>query len=158
AHDDRIQGNLISANKFGVVLGAGYSGPADAVEKCTVTGNTIGSLNSKGVPLGNRDAGIGVQASAKNCTITGNTIAYSGTVPGDDGTAAVVVSLNAPGVWLTPEGGNPTGIRIQGNSIYDNTGLGIDLSASAYPALADGVTVNDPGDGDDGPNNLQNYP
>ena len=35
--------------------------------------------------------------------------------------------------------------------IYSNKGLGIDINE-------DGVTPNDPGDGDTGPNNLMNYP
>jgi hypothetical protein len=44
------------------------------------------------------------------------------------------------------------GIEIRGeNSIFANGGLGIDLGG-------DGVTANDPGDGDAGPNFLQNVP
>ena len=46
-----------------------------------------------------------------------------------------------------------TGLAIEGNSIFSNGGLGIDLNR-------DGVTPNDilPGDPDTGPNNLQNFP
>ena len=47
---------------------------------------------------------------------------------------------------------NPTEANpIRRNSIYSNGKLGIDLGA-------DGVTANDPGDIDFGPNNLQNFP
>ena len=51
---------------------------------------------------------------------------------------------------LQPSDGSSNN-RITGNSIHDNGGLGIDLGS-------DGVTLNDVGDGDAGPNNLQNYP
>ena len=48
-------------------------------------------------------------------------------------------------------GSGGTGNRFIGNSIHDNTGLGIDLGF-------DGVTPNDGGDGDSGLNGLQNFP
>jgi len=48
-------------------------------------------------------------------------------------------------------GVDPTGNRIQANSIYANAALGIDLGN-------DGVTANDAADPDLGPNKLQNYP
>lgn len=46
------------------------------------------------------------------------------------------------------------GIRISGNSIDANGGLGIDLFSNS----GGGVTPNDPGDADDGGNGLQNFP
>jgi hypothetical protein len=48
-------------------------------------------------------------------------------------------------------GWDTTGNRIQGNAIYDNVGLGIDLGR-------DGVTFNDLGDADVGPAELLNFP
>ncbi len=51
---------------------------------------------------------------------------------------------------------NPVvGVRISGNSIHDNGGIGIDLVTSG---LQYGVTLNDPLDADSGGNGLQNFP
>ncbi len=52
------------------------------------------------------------------------------------------------GIEVTGSAHNNT---ISNNLIYNNGLLGIDLND-------DGVTANDPGDGDSGPNNLLNYP
>jgi len=48
-------------------------------------------------------------------------------------------------------GPKAAGNTIRHNSIANNGGLGIDLDG-------DGVTMNDPGDGDTGPNGFQNFP
>ena len=47
--------------------------------------------------------------------------------------------------------GASTSAQILGNSIYSNTQIGIDLGTN-------GATANDGGDGDSGPNTVQNYP
>jgi hypothetical protein len=54
-----------------------------------------------------------------------------------------------------------TANQISVNRIHGNTGLGINLCFSSecdYDVPCDGVTANDPGDGDSGPNGLQNFP
>lgn len=48
-----------------------------------------------------------------------------------------------------------SGVRITGNSIHDNGGIGIDL---VTPLFENGVTPNDPLDADSGGNGLQNFP
>ncbi len=59
-----------------------------------------------------------------------------------------IISGNKNGVVLA---GTGTGTALTSNAIFNNTALGIDLGN-------DGVTVNDNGDADTGPNNLQNFP
>jgi len=75
--------------------------------------------------------GDGIFVDAGGNQIETNTIAYN------SGTGVTV--------------GDGTGTAISRNSIFSNGGLGIDLGG-------DGVTPNDPGDTDTGPNNLQNFP
>ena len=99
----------------------------------TVAGNAIGTNFSGTIDLGNRGAGVYVDGSDN--LIGGNTIAFNGT------------ALSSTGVDVI--GG--TGNQISTNNIYSNHGLGIDLGV-------DGVTPNDSGDSDMGPNGLLNFP
>ena len=122
--------NIISGNRdYGVhILGLG-------TDSNTVAGNYIGTDASGILPIANGLAGVKIAAS--NNTIggtdpnSGNTIAFNG----------------GKGVFV--ESG--TGNAIDPNSIFGNGGLGIDLGTA-------GVTPNDAGDADAGPNNLQNFP
>lgn len=110
--------------------GVGAFGPLHAN---SIQGNFIGTAADGQSPLGNGKNGIAMGASlsssASNASIA-NRIAFN--------------SLN--GISVTG-----TGHRLSGNSIHDNGLLGIDLSEN-------GPTPNDPGDGDAGPNDLQNFP
>ncbi len=117
---------------------------------------------------GNNGSGIIVEENAHNSDITGNYIGL-----GIDGNSAlanvgagVVISGTNTSLGGT-EAGKPnliafnggdgvqvrfgTGNQVVANSIHSNGSLGIDL-------LPGGVTTNDAGDADTGPNGLQNYP
>ncbi|HYW70374.1 MAG TPA: SdrD B-like domain-containing protein, partial [Pyrinomonadaceae bacterium] len=128
-------GNLISGNGIGVLV-ANASGNF-------FQGNLVGTKADGTSPLGNLDDGFVVNGASNN-TIggagagAGNTIAFNGKA----------------GVFLTSNASVPVGDSILANSIFSNSGLGVDLS----PNGSRGVTPNDPGDADTGPNNLQNFP
>jgi uncharacterized repeat protein (TIGR01451 family) len=70
----------------------------------------------------------------------------------------VVTASGGPGVVVE----SSTGITITQNRIFANTGLGIDLDPRGVDpnnyAPEQGVTLNDAGDADTGPNNLLNFP
>jgi titin len=105
-----------------------------------VEGNLIGTDPSGTASLGNVLDGVlfqsGPSSDPVGGTVTGNIIAFNG----------------AAGVAVGPDRNDTSsGDRITRNSIHDNGGLGIDLGS-------DGVTPNDPGDADSGPNGLQNFP
>jgi hypothetical protein len=61
-----------------------------------------------------------------------------------------IIAYNPVGVRLTGSAG--TGTKITRNSIFGNTGLGIDI------APLGSVNANDAGDADTGPNTLLNFP
>jgi parallel beta-helix repeat protein len=165
AHDDAISGNIISGNRLGIVLGAGYNSTIDGVYGTKVVGNLIGpgvdgqaltnlvtdaQGNAVSEPEGNLAAGVLVQIGTHDCQIGGpgalaNVIAYNGSSDYPSG----------PGVWVSPARAVPEDITIQGNSIHDNAGLGIDLGGS-FPN-PDGVTLNDPQNAG-GPNRGQYFP
>jgi hypothetical protein len=124
-------GNVISGNRDqGVLVGTAAITTGNIVQ-----GNLIGTDATGTVGLGNGLSGVQIYAS-------GNTI--GGTLAG---TANVIAFNSGEGVAVTRGTGNP----ILGNSIFSNAMLGIDLAPS-------GVTPNDPGDGDSGANDLQNFP
>src|SRR6185436_18340302 len=110
-----------------------------------IQGNFIG-VDVNGAALGNVARGIQVTNSSHDCTI-GGTAAGAGNVIAFNGAPGITVSEpNQPG--------HVYNIAIEGNSVYANVagaGPGIDLQDN-------GVTQNDSGDGDSGPNNYQNFP
>ncbi len=133
-----------------------------------VTGDGVGNLIS-----GNATDGIEIQERTAGLTttnyLTNNRIGLNddgtGTIPnGGAGVEILGGSGTAIGGLLAGEGNVISGNvgagvsvlsgaehEIVGNAISDNGDLGIDLAPG-------GVTANDAGDADTGPNNLQNFP
>jgi CSLREA domain-containing protein len=125
--------NVISGNGTdGVqITGAGATGNL-------VQGNFIGT-NAAGTAALPNPTGVQVDNGASGNLIGGTTAGASNTIAFNTGA----------GVALPATAG--TGNAILVNAIFSNGGLGIDLGSN-------GVTPNDAGDGDTGPNNLQNFP
>ncbi|HYG84452.1 MAG TPA: right-handed parallel beta-helix repeat-containing protein [Verrucomicrobiae bacterium] len=165
-----IRGNTMSSNN-----GAGVS--ISGASTIQVTNNNINSTVDAGVVLnsatnltlnGNsiQNNGIGIRGqTVTSSTMRANTIANNalGGILLDTNTNNVTIGNfvgqenhihdnGGPGIAV---GGNNTdttaSVRIRMNTIYNNAGLGIDLGSN-------GVTPNDSGDGDTGPNKLINFP
>jgi hypothetical protein len=141
-------GNVVSGNIFHGISIADGSDPKKAIGNI-VWGNHIGTDATDTTALGN--TGDGIQILGGDATEIGgsggagfrpNVIAYNGDPANPD------PAKRGAGVAVA------TGIHnaIVQNRIHDNGGLGIDLSRDGA------VLSNDTGDGDAGPNGLQNYP
>ncbi len=133
--------NVISGNNdFGLIIG-------DETHSNIVQGNYIGTDATGSGALGNQESGVVIFGDATNNLIGGE----------EDGAGNIIAYNFEVGVMLD----NPTITirnRISRNSIFSNGIMGIDLSLNTSPPWSDGVTPNDPGDPDIGPNNLQNFP
>ncbi|MDG3008047.1 beta strand repeat-containing protein [Paludisphaera mucosa] len=137
--------NIISGNGFNGIRLSGISSG-----QVRIQGNYIGTDRSGQSPLGNAGNGINVD---NRPAFIGGTNFGEGNVIAFNGAAGVAIR--------TPDFGQPLNSPILGNSIFANAGLGIDLGGSNFgvgSSSGDGVTDNDPGDADVGPNGLQNYP
>ena len=127
-------GNLISGNpgfSYGIAMG-GVSGNV-------VQGNLIGTDPTGTNALANGFANVALWGGS-----TGNFVGGTGAGAGN-----VIAFSGGYGVVVYDPG--TTNNSIRGNSIFSNSYLSIDLNG-------DGVTLNDTGDGDTGPNDLQNFP
>jgi hypothetical protein len=130
--------NVISGNDGTGVRISGFEATGNKVE-----GNFIGTTANGTAGLGNDGAGADIGAGAEANAI-GGTAAGAGNRVAHNGRDGVEIS------------GTATGNTILSNRIYSNAELGIDLEGGTEDA--GGVTANDTGDPDTGPNNLQNYP
>jgi hypothetical protein len=137
-------GNIISGNdEEGIEIGSSFGdGPGNNI---VVQGNRIGTDLLGGQAFGNGRSGIGVYGTS------------SATIGGVNPGEANVIAFNfGPGVQLEEVAGPITGVRISGNGIFSNAGLGINLAGGIEDFF--GVTQNDPLDADTGPNDLANAP
>ena len=133
--------NVISGNLVGISL-------SDDIAGTLIQGNYIGTKADGTSALGNDYAGIYTSYGVTGATVGGaaagasNVIAFNG--KGNAGDGGVSMTNGLP---FTPG----KSVTVSQNAIFSNNGLGIDLNN-------DGVTANDVGDGDNGPNDLQNSP
>ena len=132
------EGNVISGNSDDGI----YIDDADGT---TILNNKIGVALNGADPLGNSDNGVYLDNDVNNTRIgqpnDGNTIAFN--------------NIGIRHYYCCGYQGFSTNSNsFRGNSIHSNTELGIDLTGNP----AGGVTLNDAGDTDTGPNDYQNYP
>ncbi|HTS52720.1 MAG TPA: DUF4347 domain-containing protein, partial [Burkholderiales bacterium] len=133
--------NLIAGN----VILTGASATNNLIQ-----GNYIG-INAAGTAAltgGGSFDGIALNSGAANNTIGGTTAAAGN----------VIAYMQGDGVYLN--GAATLGDAILGNSIYGNARAGGDtgIDLAGGDAAPRWVTPNDAGDGDTGPNGLQNFP
>jgi trimeric autotransporter adhesin len=136
-----VDGNTISGNSTQGILITTFFGDAG---QTTIRNNRIG-VGANGItPMGNASDGILIAGSSNNMIggESGITAAYPNTIA-NNGRIGVAV--------ITEQASVPVSNAILGNSIYGNALAGIDLGAN-------GRTLNDDVDNDEGPNRLQNYP
>lgn len=126
-----IDNNLISGNReFGLLL-------FEYADSNIITRNNIGTATDQQTPLRNGAAGIVIWGGS------------SGNVIGQEGYGNIIANHDSLGILIRDEISLYN--RISSNSMFQNNHMGIDLD----PA---GPNNNDPGDTDDGPNGLMNYP
>lgn len=142
-------------------VGTNGDGVNDAAERNVLSGNGQGVWiwgSNNAVVAGNY-IGVGPDGTTAVPNTTGilvngdSTSTRIGSDNDDPAEANLIASNTGNGVEVN--GTNTFGIRIVGNRMRDNGGLGIDLDADGP---IPGPTPNDPQDLDSGPNNLQNYP
>ncbi len=160
-----VDGLVISAGNS-VVQGLALYGFAAGIRievngNNRIEGNFIGTDAAQVIATGNTSHGIVVNSSGNNiggaAPGAGNVIVHSGGdgvmlgfgAAGNRIVGNVIAHNAGNGVALDLYAGNRN--AISGNSIFANGALGVDLGA-------DGVTPNDAGDSDGGPNGRQNFP
>lgn len=154
--DTVVRGNLVSG-----IRGIGISEFAGQVFGRAILVNALND-DVSGVVIEGNLVGVDVTGETAIPTHAGIEV-IPGTISrsiidvrigGADAAAGNVIAFTE-GDGVTVAGGDVSGVEITRNRIHDNAGLGVDLRT---PTGSAGVTPNDPGDGDAGPNGFQNFP
>ncbi len=125
--------NTLSTNVIAASTGAGVMIEGAGAAEALLQENRIGTDLDGSEDLGNGSHGVLIQNGPTQGELFQNTIAFNG----------------GAGVRVT--GAASLGNRISENRMFQNAGIGIDIGSA-------GETPNDPGDPDEGPNRLQNFP
>lgn len=173
---DGANGAIVEGNVIGLAANANTArgNAGRGIAAANAPGTRIGTTAGPNRVAGNGAAGVDVSGSAAGTLVQGNRIGTraDGSVLANGGGAIVVSSplvlVGGPGpgegnvvaggpqagVIVRQAQGGPavSGVTIRGNAILPGDAPGIDLQGTA------GVTANDAGDSDSGPNGLQNYP
>jgi len=163
---DAIDGNVISGNDTAVYV---LAAAGEVSSNNGITSNIVGTSADGATPIPN---GVGVVLQANpafevSAGIVAGTVVTANTIASNQGNGVTIIGLAsnnyAAGNTIVGNGGAGIGVAgfgvccstgnvLSPNVIYGNGGLGIDLNNP------DGVTSNDSGDADSGPNSLQNFP
>lgn len=175
-----VRGNYVGTDATGtVVIGNGRNGiqvgctPSGSCGVGAATSNVIGGTTSdaRNVIVGSGEDGVFLMNASDDNTVQGNAI-------GTDATGTLALGNSGHGVRVLDSNGNQIGgsAAAQGNVIVHNAGAGVVVEGTSMNVsvlgnaiggngllgidlgLSDGVTGNDPGDADTGPNDLQNFP
>ena len=169
-----VAGNYVGTNAAGTApLGNKRSAVSlSARTRVGTNGDGVADVAERNVLSGNGDWGVRADYQS-GAVVAGNFIGTdaAGTAPLGNGRGGVYLDRSghvtvggaAPGAGNRIAWTDGHGVRVErsttaavlGNTFHDNAGLGIDLRGGAETG---GVTANDAGDGDDGPNGLQNFP
>ncbi len=137
-----IVGGFLKKETFVSGLNSG-SGPTGL----QIQNNVIGATDDLNAPNG--VGGVLLGAGTTNAVV-------GGSIGEADGTRGnLMIGNGSVGVRVTSEGGASLGNTIRDNHI---TGRGVPIDLVPTNRGADGSTPNDPGDTDDGPNEMLNWP
>ena len=167
---ENADGAIVLGNHIGTdAAGTGELGGDTHGVLIMATGARVGSGPAPNTIADNGQTGVEIDAPATDAIVQGNRVGTGsdGTTPlGNDGDGILIANTDGSlvgglsagdGNLIRNNGGDGifvlSGVdnALLGNSTAANTELGIDLAPN-------GITANDPGDLDAGPNDLQNFP